>query len=493
MDDGDVAVGVLLDARALEEAGVAEAHFAVRREAEELLGRILHEVVALDEKLAREGNLARAGVRVLGVVDGVEPFDGVLGEVVDHDAHGVEDAHAAEGRAVEVVADAGFEKGEFRGALVLGDADLLAEVADGLGGVAAAAEAGDGRHAGVVPAVDELLLHELEELALRHDRVVERETRELALLRADLLAVADDEEALLVHAVDDPAVKRAVHLELKCAERVRDAFGGVLEGVREVVGRIGGPLRAGAVVRLLLDAVDHGVAEVDVGRGHVDLRAEAAAALVELALAHALEEVEVLLDAPVAVGARGAGLGRDAAVLLPLLLGEVADVGLAVADEGLCELVHAVEQVGGVEESVAPVEAEPAHVLLDGADVVLVLLGGVGVVHAEVAGAVEELRHAEVDADGLGVADVEIAVWLGREARDDGAVVGAGGEVVGYELLDKVAAAFGRRGISCWIFHCFSSKRHYKVKYSKRSAPLASIRYAPRRRGTRRSAGAWGR
>ena len=246
-----------------------------------------------------------------------------------------------------------------------------------------------------------------------------------------------------------------MHLELEGAKRVGDALAGVLEGVGEVVGRVGGPLRAGAVVRLLLDAVDHGVAEVDVGRGHVNLRAEAAAAFVELALAHALEEVEVLLDAPVAVGARGARLGRDAAVLLPLLLREVADVGLAGADEGLGELVHLVEQVRGVEEAVAPVEAEPAHVLLDGADVVLVLLGGVGVVHAEVALAAEELRHAEVDADRLGVADVEVAVGLGREARDDGAVVGAGGEIVGDELLDEVAATFGRRGVSCGCVHGF--------------------------------------
>ena len=53
-------------------------------------------------------------------------------------------------------------------------------------------------------------------------------------------------------------------------------------------------------------------------------------------------------------------------------------------------------------------------------------LARVGVVEAQVAQAAELLGDAEVQADRLGVADVQIAVRLGREAGVHAAVVLAG-------------------------------------------------------------------
>ena len=74
----------------------------------------------------------------------------------------------------------------------------------------------------------------------------------------------------------------------------------------------------------------HRIAQVDVARGHVDLRAQHARAVRELAGAHALEQVEVLLGRAVAPGAVRARLGERAAVLADLLGAEVVDVGLAL-------------------------------------------------------------------------------------------------------------------------------------------------------------------
>ena len=65
------------------------------------------------------------------------------------------------------------------------------------------------------------------------------------------------------------------------------------------------------------------------------------------------------------------------------------------------------------------VEAQPMDVLLDGVDVLRVLLGRVGVVHAKVADAAEFFRGAEVDGQGLAVADMEIAVGLRGEPGVD--------------------------------------------------------------------------
>src|SRR5262249_42802827 len=64
----------------------------------------------------------------------------------------------------------------------------------------------------------------------------------------------------------------------------------------------------------------------------------------------------------------------------------------------------------------SPVEAEPAHIALDGVDVFLLLLRRIGVVEAQVAAAAELLCDAEIEADRLGVADMQIAVGLRRKA-----------------------------------------------------------------------------
>jgi len=50
-------------------------------------------------------------------------------------------------------------------------------------------------------------------------------------------------------------------------------------------------------------------------------------------------------------------------------------------------------------QMLAPVEAEPVYVPLDGVDVFLLLLHGVGVIEAKVAAAAVFGRQAEIQAD----------------------------------------------------------------------------------------------
>ena len=90
--------------------------------------------------------------------------------------------------------------------------------------------------------------------------------------------------------------------------------------------------------------------------------------------------------------------------------------------------VELLEIIRGVIEVLAPVEAEPAHVALDGVDIFLLFLGRIGVVEAQMAPAAEFLGNAEIQADRFGVADMQIAVRLRRKAGDDG-FVPLGGEV----------------------------------------------------------------
>ena len=115
-----------------------------------------------------------------------------------------------------------------------------------------------------------------------------------------------------------------------------------------------------------------------------------------------------------------------------------------------CEgpLVELGEVVGGVAEAV-PLEAEPADVFLDGVDVLLLFFFGVGVVEAQVGFAAELVGEAEVDADGLGVADVEVAVGLGGKAGlDDGVAVFFGADVLGDDVVEEVGGGVGWAWIS---------------------------------------------
>ena len=130
-----------------------------------------------------------------------------------------------------------------------------------------------------------------------------------------------------------------------------------------------------------------------------------------------------------------------------LLLREVVDVGLAGADEMLGPFIKLLEMIGGEVEMVAPIEAEPANVLLDALDELVLLLGRVGVVEAQVATAAELLGDAEVEAHRLGVTDMEVAVGLGGEARDDG-VVAARAHIGADDVANEIPAAFAAGALS---------------------------------------------
>ncbi len=134
-----------------------------------------------------------------------------------------------------------------------------------------------------------------------------------------------------------------------------------------------------------------------------------------------------------------------AAVLADLLLAQVAHVGLASADELFGPLVELLEVVGGEELPRAPGKAEPPDVTGDRIDVLLLFLLGIRVVEPEVAGPAELLCDAEVEAEGLCVADVQVAVGFGRPAR---AHVGESGvpEVFCHCIPDEVGAGRLFRG-----------------------------------------------
>jgi hypothetical protein len=113
------------------------------------------------------------------------------------------------------------------------------------------------------------------------------------------------------------------------------------------------------------------------------------------------------------------------------------------------KLVELLEVVGGVVQAVFPVESQPADIFLD----------GVHVLHSSLVGLVSSKRrlqvppyclgHPEVQADGFGVADVQVAVGLRGKAGRQAAVVFVG-------LQIRFDDGFNKVGSGCrFVFvHC---------------------------------------
>ena len=355
-----------------------------------------------------------------------------FGIVRNHELHRVDDGAHAEGACIEVLACGRLEHGVVVERVEARVADHVHKLADRLRTVAAAAESAERRHARVVPAVHASLLHECQQLALRHHRVGQFQAVELELPGAVVVQVMS-----FLQLVDEVVVERAVGHKFKGADRVRHPLEEVTLAVCEVVHWVHLPLAARAVVLLVDNAVDDGVAEVHVRVRHVDFCAQHHRALGQFARIHFFEQRQALLYGAVAVGARRARPCGRALLLGDLLARLFVHVSLALANEAYGEVPKLVEVVRGVVD-VAPLEAQPLDVVLDGFHILRVLLLRVRVVEAEVAHAAELLSHAEVHADGLGMANVEVAVRFGREARLEAASVLAFFKVRNDDLFYKV-------------------------------------------------------
>ena len=245
-----------------------------------------------------------------------------------------------------------------------------------------------------------------------------------------------------------------------------DVFQRVRNRVRVVVHRIDAPDVAGAVVVGVADAVDGRVAQRHVGRCHrvfAHFRAQNVFAILVLAGTHVAEDCQRFLCRAVAERRVGARRAEVAAVFRHVVGILAVDVGVAGRDEILGHQVQLLEVIAGkIQVALAvllPAETEPLDAVDDGVDVFLLFPGRVGVVEAQMAHALVVARHAEVQADRLGVADVQVAVRLGREAGDDRcqavAPVGAGGQVRFDDRAQEIRAGRGggRRHINFIVAH----------------------------------------
>ena len=329
---------------------------------------------------------------------------------------------------------------DLHSAVGAGDADVFAQVAQRLGGHAPSPLTGQRGHARVIPAVHVALLHQAQQTAFAGHDIGEFQFGEL-----DLLRMVDAQR------VQIPVVKRAVVHVLQRAERMGHALNRVGLAMRPVVHRVDAPLIAGALVRRMADAVHHRIAQIDVGRTHVDLGAQHPCAIGKFTRLHALEQIQVFGDGTVAVGAVRARLGQSAAVGANFFLAEIVDVGVARFNELERPFVELAEVVGRVQD-VWRLVAQPADVGQLGVDKLLLLFERVGVIEAQIAVAFVLRRHFKVQANRLRMSDMQITVRLRWEARLQPSVKAPVANVFRYRFTNEVARR--RRGIE--IAHQYS-------------------------------------
>ena len=457
---------VLDHARAAHEIGAAQPHFDPGAQAEELGRRRLAKILLLDPELARERHLPSSGSRVFGIVRDLEVLDLPFRIVLELDLERPEHRHAPERATIEVLAHAVLEQRQLDAVLPPRHADPLGEVAQRRRRIPSPPHAAQRRHPRIVPSTHAPFLDETQQLPLAHQRARHVEAGELVLM---------GQRARQVERLEQPIVERPMGHELERADTVRHALDVVREPVREVVQRIDTPAVTGVVMRHVSDAVEHRIAQPHVGRAHVDPSTKRARTIGELARRHASEEVQAVGNRAAAIVALLARRARRPAHAIDFLRRVVADVGLATLDQANGIGMERLEVVGGPEgleppcrrlsrgdgrkmevlttvfhlvtgrrarglepqALVGPTRDQPFHVRHDRILVLELFLRRIRVVHPQVANPGELARDAEVQADRLGVPDVQVPVGLGWKPRDD-APSGARGQVGLDDLADEV-------------------------------------------------------
>mmetsp|Transcript_1116 Transcript_1116/g.2676 ORF Transcript_1116/g.2676 Transcript_1116/m.2676 type:complete len:504 (+) Transcript_1116:908-2419(+) len=219
--------------------------------------------------------------------------------------------------------------------------------------------------------------------------------------------------AVHVQSVQEPLVGFAANTELESAQRVCDVLQTVHDAVGKVVRRVDAPLVTDVRMRHVKDAIGNQITHSGVVGLHVALHAHTHLPLAVLAITHSLEELQVLV-------------GRTRTMLtLCTFLTQLAHqltrtrahVAVPVSNQLTGELVKFVEVVRRVGDLVR-LETHPFDILDDVIDILLLFGGRVGIIETKIAQTIHASRVAKVEVHRLGVADVKIAIGLGRETSD---------------------------------------------------------------------------
>ncbi len=289
-------------------------------------------------------------------------------------------------------------------AVVLGNTDAFTEVLYGCGSISTATQTTQGGHTGIIPTGYIVFFNQTAQLSLGHNGVVDAETGKFYLTgsggNGDIF--------------DHPVVQGTMVFVFQRTQGMGNAFKRVLNRMSKIVHGVNAPFCALTVMLDISDAVDNGVAHIEIAGSKVYLCAESVASFGELAVFHALKKVQAFFNGTVTPGTDGR-FAYITAVCLEFLGSELADIGQPFFYQLNSVFICFGEIVGAIEETVIPVETEPVDIFLNGIHVFGIFLCGVGIIHTEVADTAVFFGCAKVYAKSFAVTDVKVAVGFGRK------------------------------------------------------------------------------
>ena len=273
-------------------------------------------------------------------------FAFTLRVVFDNQFNRIDNSHGTRRVLVEIFANAGFQRGHLNSVVLLGHADALAELTDRRCGVATTAQARDGWHTRIVPALNVLVGDQQVELTLRHHGIFQIQARKFVLARVNRNG----------DVVQHPVIQATVVLEFQRTQRVSNAFQRIADAVGEVIHRVDAPLAAGLVMIGKLNAIDNRIAHYNKGRCHIDFGTQAGFTFLKTTAAHFFKQRQVLFHAAIAIWAVFAWCFQRAAVLADFIRREFINVRQTFVNQLDRILVQLVEIVRGVANVARPVK-----------------------------------------------------------------------------------------------------------------------------------------
>ena len=341
-----------------------------------------------------------------------------------------QDSHHAVSSIVQIIPDTMLQHSYINQAICLGNAYLTAEIPEGGRSIATAAQSGNSRHPWVVPACHIAFLHQLTELSLAGYGIGKVQAGKLNLARTGIYIKA--------HRLQQPVIKRTMILKLQGTDGMGNALNSIGERMSEIIHWIYAPSITSTVMGSMGNTVDNRIPHVDIRRCHVNLCSQYLLTIGKLAVLHAGKEIQILLNAAVSIWAFLACLSQGATHAADFLSSGIVYIGLAVFNELYSKFVQLLKVVGSIEHPLIPAKAQPFYILLDGIHILHIFLDRICVIKAEIAQAVVLLCQAEIQADGLGMANMKIAIWLWWKTGMNAFAVTTIFQVVIYFILDKI-------------------------------------------------------
>src|SRR5260370_514762 len=152
-------------------------------------------------------------------------------------------------------------------------------------------------------------------------------------------------------------------------------------------------------------------------------------------------------------------------MLANLFRRQIVNVSLSILDQFDRPLVELIEIIGSIKKPI-PLKPKPVDVDHDRLNVLGLFLLGIGVIEAKIGMSPKFVGQSEIDANRLGMTNVQIAVRLWREPRLHAAAMLVGLEILNNNVADEVRRSGRRRG-SHSFFSSFAWGIHYPLILSQ--------------------------